>query len=91
MPGWLPRDLIASLGATLARTPHSRNSFGNLITDIGKDAVYEIADTLYDNKCAIESFLTKKETELYPGACLFLFDLTHAYFEDSALHKDLSH
>ncbi len=64
---------------------------GDHITDIGKDAVYEIADALYDNRCAIESFLTKKETELYPGARLFLFDLTNAYFEGRALHNDLAH
>lgn len=60
------------------------------IANIGKDAVYEIADALYDNKDAIESLLVKQQSELYPGARLFLFDLTNTYFEGRALVNDLA-
>jgi transposase len=61
------------------------------IANISKDPVYEIADALYENKAAIESLLVKRETELYPGARLFLFDLTNAYFEGRALGNDLAY
>ena len=61
------------------------------LANISKDPVYEIADALYENKDAIESLLVKRETELYPGARLFLFDLTNAYFEGRELGNDLAH
>jgi len=61
------------------------------LANISKDPVYEIADALYENKAAIESLLVKRENELYPGARLFLFDLTNAYFEGRALGNDLAH
>ena len=61
------------------------------IANISKDPVYLIADALYENKDAIESALVKREAELYPGARLFLFDLTNAYFEGRTLNNDLAH
>lgn len=61
------------------------------IANIGKDALYLVADALYENKDVIESGLVKKETDLYPGARLFLFDLTNAYFEGRTLDNDLAH
>ncbi len=61
------------------------------IASVPKDPVYLIADTLYENKDAIEYGLAKREAELYPGARLFLFDLTNAYFEGRALGNDLAH
>ena len=61
------------------------------LASISKDPVYEIADALYENKDAIESLLVKREAELYPGARLFLFDLTNAYFEGRELGNDLAH
>jgi hypothetical protein len=61
------------------------------IANISKDPVYLIADALYENKDAIESALVKREAELYPGARLFLFDLTNAYFEGRTLNNDLAY
>ena len=61
------------------------------IASVPKDPVYDIADALYENKDAIESSLVKRETELYPGARLFLFDLTNAYFEGRELGNGLAH
>ena len=61
------------------------------IASVPKDPVYDIADALYENKDAIESSLVKREAQLYPGARLFLFDLTNAYFEGRALGNDLAH
>ena len=64
---------------------------GHDFSGVGKDAIYEIADALFDNKNQIESYLVTKENELYPSnKRLFLFDLTNAYFEGRTIGNDLA-
>ena len=61
------------------------------IGNVGKDAVYEIADKLWDYKPQIEEALKAKEDELFPGrGSLFLYDLTNTYFEGSCLDNELA-
>lgn len=60
------------------------------LSEVGKDAVYEIADKLLIHKSKLETSLRKRETELYPGeTTLFLYDLTNTYFEGSCVGNDL--
>ena len=62
------------------------------LSQVGKDAVYEIADKLLIHKSKLETSLRKRETELFPGeTTLFLYDLTNTYFEGSCLDNDLAH
>ena len=64
---------------------------GHNFGEVGKDAIYEIADALYENKGAIESALINKQDELFPCTRrLFLFDLTNAYFEGRTLGNSLA-
>lgn len=59
--------------------------------EVGKDAVYEIADKLLIHKSQLESTLRKRETELFPGeTTLFLYDLTNTYFEGNCTDNDLA-
>lgn len=61
------------------------------LSDIGKDAVYEIVDKLLIHKSSLETALRKRETELFPGeTTLFLYDLTNTYFEGSCIDNDLA-
>lgn len=62
------------------------------LTEIGKDAIYEISDLLLANKSEIERGLRNKEANLFsrPNQ-IFLYDLTNTYFEGSALKNDLAH
>lgn len=61
------------------------------ISNIGKNAVYEIADTLLKHKDTIETALRAKEVALFPEQkTLFLYDLTNTYFEGSANNNELA-
>jgi hypothetical protein len=52
------------------------------LDDVGKNAVYEMADLLLTHKDKLEQELRKRELTLFPsGSMLFLFDLTNTYFE----------
>lgn len=58
---------------------------------IGKNIVYEIADTLLANKDIIERGLRENETALFPASVtLYLYDLTNTYFEGQALGNRLA-
>ena len=54
------------------------------VGDVGKDAIYEVADAIYQEKESIESHLVASTARLYPGGRLLLFDLTKVYLEGSA-------
>lgn len=62
------------------------------LSEVGKDAVYEIADDLLANKDKIEHDLRDREANLFsrPNQ-VFLYDLTNTYFEGSALNNELAH
>lgn len=61
------------------------------LSEIGKDAVYEIADKLLIHKSKLETSLRKRENDLFPGeTTLFLYDLTNTYFEGSCADNDLA-
>ncbi|MDC3418756.1 IS1634 family transposase, partial [Aquibacillus sp. 3ASR75-54] len=62
------------------------------LSEIGKDAIYEIADRLLANKTDIEHALRTKEADLFsrPNQ-VFLYDLTNTYFEGSATKNELAH
>lgn len=61
------------------------------LSEIGKDAVYEIADKLLIHKNTLETALRKRETELFPGeTTLFLYDLTNTYFEGRCADNHLA-
>lgn len=61
------------------------------LKQIGKDAIYEIADKLLLHKETIEKALRKQEADIFPsGATLFLFDLTNTYFEGRCLKNELA-
>jgi len=54
------------------------------LTAAGKDAFYEIADTLYAKKDLLEKALRDREMTLFSvKTTLFLYDLTNTYFEGS--------
>jgi transposase len=57
----------------------------------GKDAVYEIADTLWRHKDALELGLREREQKLFPVAeTLILYDLTNTHFEGRCLGNPLA-
>ena len=59
------------------------------VTSFGKDAIYEVTDTIYEAKASIEAHLARSTQSLYPGGRLLLFDLTNVYLEGSALGNEL--
>ena len=60
------------------------------VTSFGKDAIYEVTDTIYEAKASIEAHLARSTQSLYPGGRLLLFDLTNVYLEGSALGNELA-
>jgi hypothetical protein len=57
----------------------------------GKDAVYEIADQLWQHKDELETGLRKREQTLFPtGESIMLYDLTNAHFEGRCLGNSLA-
>ena len=55
------------------------------LSETGKNAIYEIGDTLLIHKKQLEQGLRKQEEALFPQEhALFLYDLTNTYFEGSA-------
>ena len=60
------------------------------VTSFGKDAIYEVTDTIYEQKDLIEAHLARSTQRLYPGGRLLLFDLTNVYLEGSALGNELA-
>jgi transposase len=61
------------------------------LSKIGKDAFYEIADKIWDEKARIEAALKLNEDFLFPGrTTLYLYDLTNTYFEGSCLTNELA-
>ncbi len=61
------------------------------LSQVGKDAVYEMADLLLAHQSALESALHERESTLFPQvAHVFLYDLTNVYLEGSALGNDLA-
>lgn len=62
------------------------------LSNIGKDAVYEISDLLLANKTEIERGLRLREASLFSRPIqVYLYDLTNTYFEGSASKNDLAH
>ena len=52
------------------------------LSEIGKDAVYEVADILWLHKQAMEEVLYHQEQKVFSNrTTLFLYDLTNTYFE----------
>jgi flagellar motility protein MotE (MotC chaperone) len=73
----------------------NHSSIGELtetsIERVKKDAVYEIADQLWNHKSVLEKHLLKREKELFPNrGNLYLFDLTNFYFEGQALQNEIA-
>lgn len=61
------------------------------LSEIGKDAVYEIADKLLIHKTKLEGALIQREKQLFPSETkLFLYDLTNTYFEGSCTDNSLA-
>lgn len=60
------------------------------VTSFGKDVIYEVTDTIYEQKDSIEAHLARSTQRLYPGGRLLLFDLTNVYLEGSALGNELA-
>ena len=61
------------------------------IGQVGKDAVYEIADKLLESKSQLEAALRNQENLLFgQPAKLFLYDLTNMYMEGSAAGNTLA-
>jgi transposase len=61
------------------------------LSEIGKDAIYEIGDELLIHKTKLEAALRKRETILFPSeTTLFLYDLTNTYFEGSCVDNTLA-
>ncbi len=61
------------------------------LEQVGKDAVYEIADHLWRHRAALEAGLRKRENALYPrGETIVLYDLTNAHFEGRCLQNPLA-
>ena len=58
---------------------------------VGKDPVYEIADSLLAHKERIERTLYQQERVIFPERpLLFLYDLTNTYFEGRCRQNDLA-
>ncbi|MFZ3591902.1 IS1634 family transposase, partial [Bacillus sp. DJP31] len=61
------------------------------LLEIGKNAIYEIADQLLANKKELESGLRAKELTLFPRKNqVYLYDLTNTYFEGGAQNNELA-
>jgi len=61
------------------------------ISKVGKNSVYEIADTLLNCKSSIEHALREREAALFPEKItLFLYDLTNTYFEGVCRKNELA-
>jgi transposase len=61
------------------------------LSEIGKDAIYEIADKLLIHKTKLETALIQREKKLFPSeTTLFLYDLTNTYFEGSCTNNSLA-
>jgi hypothetical protein len=61
------------------------------ISNVGKNAIYEIADTLLEHKDYIEKELREKEAIIFPEKnTLFLYDLTNTYLEGSGKNNELA-
>jgi transposase len=61
------------------------------LQNVGKDAIYEIADLLLKGKEKIEQALFHQETLIFPNRpLLFLYDLTNTYFEGCCADNDLA-
>jgi transposase len=61
------------------------------LSEIGKDAVYEVADILWLHKQALEEALYHQEQNLFPNrTMLFLYDLTNTYFEGCCRNNPLA-
>lgn len=62
------------------------------LSQAGKNAIYEIGDTLLTHKKQLEKELRKKEEVLFPqDHSLFLYDLTNTYFEGGATKNTSAH
>ena len=62
------------------------------LSEIGKNAFYEMGDTLLIHKKQLEKELRKREEALFPQEqALFLYDLTNTYFEGSASKNTSAH
>lgn len=61
------------------------------IGQVGKDAIYEIADKLLQHKSELEANLRSREVALFEQTSrLFLYDLTNLYMEGSAAGNTLA-
>ncbi len=61
------------------------------LTNVRKDAFYDIADNLYSRKKQLEKGLRDREVTLFSiDTTLFLFDLTNTYFEGSCHGNELA-
>jgi transposase len=62
------------------------------LTQIGKDAFYEVVDDIVANKETIEKKLAQREGEMYQrgSETIFLYDLTNTYFEGSCLGNSIA-
>jgi len=61
------------------------------LSDIGKDAVYEIADKLWIHKSSLEKTLRSREQGLFVSEpTLFLYDLTNTCFEGRCINNELA-
>ena len=62
------------------------------LSESGKNAIYEIGDTLIFHKKQLEKELRKREEALFPQEhSLFLYDLTNTYFEGGASKNTTAH
>jgi len=61
------------------------------LSNVGKNVIYEIADTLLEHKDYIEKELRKKEAILFSEKnTLFLYDLTNTYLEGNGKNNGLA-
>ncbi|MGV8155195.1 MAG: hypothetical protein ACLKAK_10375 [Alkaliphilus sp.] len=62
------------------------------ISDVGKNALYEISDLLLSNKNYIEENLRKTEQNLFTDdKNIFLYELTNTYFQGSCKNNEFAH
>jgi len=62
------------------------------LSEMGKNPICEIGDTLLSHKKQLEKDLSKREEALFPQEhSLFLYDLTNTYFEGGAAKNTLAH
>lgn len=61
------------------------------LENVGKDAVYEIADRLWEHRKFLEAGLREREQALFPrGDTVVLYDLTNTHFEGRCLNNPLA-